>query len=63
MWSVAPLSMIQSCGDISVGIIRFDEKTEWSKLIEVCKQREVTLSNSLSSITETKPAVLKEPEG
>ena len=48
MWSVAPLSIIQSFGEMSEGTTRFDEKIEWSKVIKVCKQREVVLSNEVT---------------
>ena len=57
MWFVAPLSMIQSCGEISRGIVRLYEKTEWSRAIDACKHKESTLSKSLSLVTETIPTV------
>ena len=49
--------MIQSCGEISKGMVRLYEKIEWSRVIDACKHKELTLSKSLSLVTETIPTV------
>ena len=71
MWSVAPLSIIHSLGKRAGGMTRLEEKTEWSKLVEGCKQRGMEViesrhsgSSKLSILDISKvPTVWKIPDG
>ena len=43
MWSIAPLSIIQSLDVMLDGMIRLDENTEWSKITEEWRQKVIEL--------------------